>query len=452
MLNISKNKIDDELAELQLYSLKTLKTPHLGIYLARVLLVLFVVALIALFLPWQQNIRGTGTLTALRPENRPQTIESTLPGRITQWHVQEGQYVDQGDTILSLAELKDKYFDPELLTRTQEQVDAKNAGLMAKELKKEAYKNQVIALKEALKAKMSQAQNKLEQAILKVQSDSINYEAEKTRFANNENIYLRNKIRYDSGNITLSKFQELETKYMESASKRLYAENLYFQSQTSLAIALTDLSAIQAEYSEKISKATSELQATFSDISDSRADISKLKNEYANIQIRQELYQVIAPRAGYVVKALKAGIGETIKEGEAVVTIMPGQADMAVEMYVQAMDIPLISPGKKVRIQFDGWPALQFSGWPNVSVGTFGGIVQVIDRVDSGKGKFRILVKPDPDETAWPEQLRMGSGIKGWVMLNNVPIWYEMWRQLNGFPPSLYLDEDNQAEQKSGIK
>ena len=125
---------------------------------------------------------------------------------------------------------------------------------------------------------------------------------------------------------------------------------------------------------------------------------------------------------------------------------------MAVEMYVQAMDIPLISPGKKVRIQFDGWPALQFSGWPNVSVGTFGGIVQVIDRVDSGKGKFRILVKPDPDETAWPEQLRMGSGIKGWVMLNNVPIWYEMWRQLNGFPPSLYLDEDNQAEQKSGIK
>ena len=149
---------------------------------------------------------------------------------------------------------------------------------------------------------------------------------------------------------------------------------------------------------------------------------------------------MIAPRSGYVVKALKAGIGETIKDGEPVVTIMSENPDMAVEMYVNAMDIPLISNGRKARIQFDGWPALQFSGWPNVSVGTFGGIVQVIDRVDSGGGKFRILIKPDPQDDQWPTQLRLGSGIKGWVMLQNVPIWYEIWRQLNGFPARLYED------------
>jgi adhesin transport system membrane fusion protein len=122
---------------------------------------------------------------------------------------------------------------------------------------------------------------------------------------------------------------------------------------------------------------------------------------------------------------------------------------MAAEMYIQAMDLPFISIDRKVRVQFDGWPVLQFSGWPNVSVGTFGGIVQVIDRVDSKAGKFRILVKPDPSEEPWPDKLRIGSGIKGWVMLDNVQIWYELWRQLNGFPPSVYNGEEEvQTENK----
>ena len=118
--------------------------------------------------------------------------------------------------------------------------------------------------------------------------------------------------------------------------------------------------------------------------------------------------------------------------------------DVAVEMHVKAMDVPLLSKGRKVRIEFDGWPALQFSGWPSVSVGTFGGEVQVIDYVNTKPGEFRILVTPDKSDEKWPEQLRVGSGIKGWVMLDDVPVWYEIWRQLNGFPPSLYeapLDE-----------
>ena len=139
-----------------------------------------------------------------------------------------------------------------------------------------------------------------------------------------------------------------------------------------------------------------------------------------------------------MVKALKAGIGETIKEGESVVQIMPKNPELAVEMYVKAMDVPLIQTGRKVRIQFDGWPALQFSGWPNVSVGTFGGVVRVIDRVNSVGGQYRILVTEDPEDEPWPELLRIGSGTKGWVMLDNVAVWYEIWRNLNGFPPSLY--------------
>ena len=111
-------------------------------------------------------------------------------------------------------------------------------------------------------------------------------------------------------------------------------------------------------------------------------------------------------------------------------------------MYVRAMDVPLIQRGRRVRLQFDGWPAIQFSGWPSVAVGTFGGVVEVIDVVSSTNGRYRLLVRPlrgAGDERAhiWPRQLRLGSGVYGWVILDSVPVWYEIWRQLNGFPPSL---------------
>lgn len=451
MLNITNNKIDDELADLQLYSLKTLKTPQLSIYLARVLMVTTALAIISLFLPWQQNIRGSGKLTALNPANRPQTLESAIPGRIKKWHVFEGQFVSAGDTLLELSEVKDKYFDPEILLRMDEQIRAKESSLLAKELKRDAYSNQIVALKESLRAKLTQARNKVIQSKLKVQSDSTAFEAQKISYSNEENIFKRNKLRYESGNITMTKFQDLETKFNNQKAKLISAENKYMESQANLTIVITDLSAIQADYAEKISKATSDLQATLADINETQAEIAKLKNEYSNVEIRRTQYQVIAPQSGYVVKALKAGIGETIKEGEPVATIMPDNPDLAVEMYIQAMDVPLVSPGRKVRIQFDGWPALQFSGWPSVSVGTFGGTVQVIDRVNNGTGKFRILVIPDPNDDPWPEQLRLGSGIKGWVMLDNVALWYEIWRQLNGFPPSLYQQPADQAskDQKS---
>jgi hypothetical protein len=138
-----------------------------------------------------------------------------------------------------------------------------------------------------------------------------------------------------------------------------------------------------------------------------------------------------------VVKALKAGIGETIKEQEAVVTVMPANPSVAVELYVKPMDVPLLAIGREVRLEFDGWPALQFSGWPNVAVGTFGGTISVIDAVDSKAGKYRLLVSPRAGDSLWPVQLRQGSSVYGWAMLDDVPIWYEIWRQLNGFPASL---------------
>lgn len=410
MLNLSSGNVHRVIKHENLYTLRALKTPAAGITLARCLIALGLIFLAFLFLPWQQNVRGKGKVTVLNPSNRPQTVQAVIAGQIQKWRVFEGMFVHRGDTIVTIGEIKDKYFDPLLLLRLEEQLTAKRNSLVSKKAKAEALKRQIVALKNTLQRKIEQAQAKLE--------------ADQVKYLNAQNQYERNKRLYEAGNIPLTKFQEFEYKYQGSEADYENAQ--------------IEIHRLGAEYQEKISKSESELSNTMAEIFETQGEISKQVNEYANVEIRTGQYQIIAPQDGYVVRALKAGIGETIKEGDAVCTIMPEFGDLAVEMYVKAMNIPLISKGRKVRIEFDGWPALQFSGWPSVSVGTFGGTVEVIDYFSTNPGEFRILVVPDKHDEPWPQQLRVGSGTQGWVMLDNVPIWYEIWRQLNGFPPSIY--------------
>lgn len=417
---------DDVYSSEILYSLRAVKTPSAGIMLARCLMVLALVLVLFLFLPWQQNIRGTGRVTALRPADRPQTVEAVIAGQIQKWHVTEGQYVEAGDTIVSIREVVEKYFDPLLLVRIQEQLEAKESTRDAKAKKAQALRRQITALHEVMAREIEQAQAKLEAARVKVD--------------NAENQYQRNKRLYDAGNIPLTALQEIEYKYQGSVAEYRNAQ--------------VEVERLRAEYREKVSKIESDLNSTEAELFETEGQISKLRNEYANLRIRSNQYQILAPQDGYVVRAMKAGIGETVKAGSAVCTIMPEVRELAVEMYVKAMNIPLISKGRHTRVEFDGWPALQFSGWPSVSVGTFGGTVAVIDYVSSPAGEFRILVMPAEGEE-WPKQLRVGSGTRGWVMLDSVPLWYEIWRQLNGFPPSLYkepLPEEPPLDTDSDVK
>ncbi len=408
MERIPEKSIEKELERNDLYTLRAMRTPKGGKILAKLLLFVLFVLCVVLFLPWQQNIRGYGKLTALSPQNRPQTIETVIAGRIKEWLVAEGEFVNKGDTIVRITEVKEKYFDPQLLTRLKEQLAGKEHSLEAKRAKADALTRQVSVLREGMQLKIKQSKAKLE--------------AERVRFQNAESQYQRNKRLYEAGNIPLTKFQDIEYKFQGSQAD--------FQN------AQIELDRVETEYLDKINKAQSDLSNTRAEAFDTEVEIAKLRNEYANTEIRNGQYSVLAPQTGYIVRAQKSGIGETIKEGDPICTIMPQTSDLAVEMFVKAMDVPLVGIGRQVRIQFDGWPALQFSGWPSVSVGTFGGEVRVIDFVNSKPGEFRILVVPDGD--GWPGQLRMGSGTKGWVMLDDVPVWYELWRQLNGFPASLY--------------
>jgi len=157
-----------------------------------------------------------------------------------------------------------------------------------------------------------------------------------------------------------------------------------------------------------------------------------------NYSVRTGYYYITAPQDGYITKAIQVGLGETIKEGEKIVSIMPANSKLAVEMYIRPIDLPLVQKGEHVRIQFDGWPAIVFSGWPNTSYGTYGGTVVAIDNFISDNGLYRVLVAPDPKDHPWPDALRVGAGSNSMLLLNDVPVWYELWRQINGFPPDFY--------------
>ena len=450
MLNLSNQRVDEEmLTHHPLKALRTLPQPDSGRRLGRWMLVMLVIGLCVMFLPWQQNLNGEGTVTALTPQDRPQTIQNAIAGRIERWKIQEGQFVKKGDTMLVISEIKDEYFDPRLPQRLNEQLGAKQGSLEATNAKISALNGQITALKTGLQVKLASARNKVRQSAFKVTSDSTDLLAERKNYQIALDRLERYEKGYKNGLFSLNDLESRRLKGQQDYAKVIAWENKLNVSRQELVNSRLDLNTIQADYQEKIAKALSDRSSAVSYRAEADGEISKIRNKISSVDVRRGLYVVRAPQDGYVVRSLKFGIGENIKEGESIATLQPANPSIAVELYVRAMDVPLIQSGREVRIQFDGWPAIQFSGWPTVAVGTFGGEVAVIDAVSSVNGKYRLLVRPKArtSDQPWPKQLRVGSGVYGWVMLDDVPIWYELWRQLNGFPPS--LKEEPKEEKKA---
>ncbi|MCC9137064.1 HlyD family secretion protein [Pontibacter silvestris] len=434
---------------IQSEAMKQVQTPRQGRILTYWIGGIFLIIVLCLFLPWTQNISSMGTLTALTPQDRPQTIEAIIPGRIEQWYIMEGTFVNKGDTIASLSEIKEKYMDPNLLTNLNEQLEAKQGSAVATGAKALAMQEQIKALREGLRFSLQKARNKVEQTRLKMQSDSMDVVAQRTNLAIAEAQFTRQENLYNQGLKSLTELEARRLKLQEAQAKLLSVINKYDASRAELQNARTELNSLQAEYADKIAKAEAELSSTRSYILGTQAEVAKLQSEYNSTQVRSRYYYVVAPQDGYLVRTLKAGIGETVKESEALATIMPHDPQLAAELYVDALDLPLIKPGDDIRLQFEGWPALVFSGWPGASFGTFGGTVAVIDNTGTN-GQYRLLVVQDPEHEEWPGALRVGSGVQGWAMLNTVPIWYEIWRQLNNFPAD--YTGDAQAGEKQNKK
>lgn len=441
MLNISNNQVNKkvDLATYQSYKLAD-KKDHFK-YFNRFLGVFAIIAFIILFLPWTQNVTGNGYVTTLTPDQRPQTIQSTIPGRIEKWHVREGDLVKKGDTILHISEIKTEYQDPNLVIRTEEQKDAKTRSVASYQDKFNALGNQIAALQSERRLKLKQAQNKIQQTQFKVTSDSMDLQAVSNNYQIAERQYNRTLQLQKEGIKSVADVEDKRLKQQEMQAKLIAQENKLLTSRNELINAQVELGRIRAEYADKIAKAQSDRATAASSQFEAEAEVAKLENQSASYQLRNTMYYITAPQDGFVNKAIKAGIGETFKEGEELVGMMPTQYDLAVETYVDPLDLPLIHPKEKVRIQFDGWPAIFFSGWPNAAYGTFGGEVVAIERFISDNGKFRVLIAPDEDSQPWPENVRVGSGAYTIALLEDVPIWYELWRRLNGFPPNYYQPE-----------
>ncbi len=447
-----KTEERDYLAD-QFYSLRLVQT---SASLKRVTLwleLIFGFFILFLFLPGTQNIRGSGRVIALNPADRPQEVPTVIGGAIAAWHVQEGEYVEAGDTLIQLREVKDKYMDPDLIPRLEQQLKAKEEAIVAYSEKIQALSRQIEALQQSLEFKRRQVDNKLRQSNMKVKIDSAGVQAALVDEKIARDQFDRMKALYNKQLEPLTKLEERQNKFQAAAAKRIEAENKLLVSQADVLNAQIEQSAVVAEYMDKISKARSDKSTAEASLYDAQALVAKLRNELAGNRIRAGYYYITSPQSGYVVKALKAGVGEQIKEGEGICTIMPDGGELAVEVFVRAMDVPLLSKGRTVRLQFDGWPAIQFSGWPSVAIGTFGGRIHVIDYINSPGGYYRVLVKMDTlQDENWPRQLRVGSGVYAWALLDDVPVIYEIWRQLNGFPPALNNMPDMVPDKKNKEK
>jgi len=440
MLNITQNSIEGKVNRDLYRSFAMVRNYKANKIFIRLLGLSFFLFIIILFLPWTQNIRSKGYVTTLHPDQRPQTVNSIIAGRIEDWYVREGEFVKKGDTIVFISEIKDEYFDPQLLSRTEEQILAKELTVNSYMEKVKALDGQIDALMMTKKLKIEQANNYIKQAELKIQSDSIDLIASLKNLEIAELQLQRMEELYNNGLKSLTDFEKRKLKVQETKAKNISAKNKLLSSKNELINAKVELSSIDNQYRDKLSKAESEKYTALSNMYDAEAIVTKMQVQYMNYSVRTGFYYITSPQNGYVTKAIRSGIGETVKEGEELVSIMPSKYDLAVSMYIEPMDLPLIKSGQQIRFMFDGWPSVVFSGWPNLSYGTFGGEVAAIDNFISPNGKYRILVAPDPNDQKWPEGLRVGSGANGMALLKNVPIWYELWRNLNGFPPDYYTE------------
>lgn len=401
-------------------------------------LFIFLAAIITLFLPWTQNIKVRGNVSALYQYQRPQQLNSPIPGRIIKWNVKNGDYVSKGDTLLQLSEIKEDYLDPLLVQRTEEQVQAKKGVRNFYEAKAETAKSQLSALNAGRDLKLNQIKIKISQLNNKLTGEQAELTAATNELQLSEDQYARQKKMYDDGLVSLTQFQQRSISYQNSIAKKTAYENKVAQTQQEIINTRIEQNSVIQDYNEKLSKIEGERFQSMGQIEGSDGDIAKLENQVANYKARQGLYFIIASQDGQIVQLNKAGIGEVLKDGENIGTIVPTGVDYAVEVYIKPVDLPLVKEGQRVMFIFDGFPAIVFSGWPDSSYGTFSGKVVAVESNISPNGLFKALVVENKNEKRWPTKMKMGTGAEGIAILNDVPVWYELWRNINGFPPDYY--------------
>jgi multidrug resistance efflux pump len=413
---------------------------------------LFFVLVFILFVPWTQNINTSGIVTTQFQEQRPQQINSIIPGKIIKWWVKEGDFVQKGDTIVELADTKDDYLDPRLIERTNDQLIAKKQKVDFYDSKITNIKGQIVAIEEGFKLKESAIRNKIQQLERKILIDSAELSAAKIDLEVGTNQYNRAGKMLNDGIISLVDYERRTQSFNKAKAGFQEKQQKFLNTKQDVLIARIELNTLKQDVNDKLFKLKGDIANSNTEKSTVIAEVAKNENELSNYRIRGGQKWLVAPQTGQIIKAKKAGINEIVKEGEMIVEIVPNSFKYAVELFIKPMDLALINKGQDVRLQFDGYPAIVFSGWPNSSYGTFAGKISAIETNRNENGQFRVLIIPDMSVKNWPSNLKIGTGAQGFALLNDVPIWYELWRQLNGFPPDFYTLEVKGKDIKANEK
>lgn len=427
--------------------------------------VLAVMTLLMTTAPWQQSLFGTGNVLAFAPDQRQQVIQSPIHGRVHRWgeNIYENARVTEGQEIVEIRDL-----DPEFADRlenqrvnaelafeaAQQQYDASVRALADARTIVESLQNNVTAFRKVL-VQTTAAQNAFvemaRQNVLAEKQQLAEFQAGMPQL---EADLARLRILEAEGNVSLFDLQLVERQTKEQQAKVDTAAAKVQSAESSLEGKINERDATIQRAEADIEVAESQLRRARQDVSRAESEVAAAQQSLrrAEIDLRERESQVArqgtriitAPFDGYLVSIdanLQTGM---LNAGDKLCTIVPDTTDRSVQLWLEGVDAPLVDAGRHVRLQFEGWPAVQFTGWPSVAVGTFGGQVVSVDAVDDGRGRFRVLIRPDPDDIPWPDErfLRQGVRSHGWVLLEQVPLWYEVWRRLNGFPPRLEMDPD----------
>lgn len=398
----------------------------------RVATFLFVVFLlftcVALVAPWQQSVRGSGRVISYAPLERRQPVQAPIGGRVQRFFVHEGSRVKAGDPLLELSDN-----DPRLMERLDEQRDALQLKLDSYEDRVKQLQGQIESLRLARTGAVEGADAKRAGSVQKLTAAEQKLSAAEAALQTALLQAQRVEALAAEG---LSSTREVELAQLSLTKARTERDSVAASvtgARADVAAAGADVAKTRSDTEAKVQEVLSKLGSARSDVADTRASLSRIRVKIA----RQEQQLVRAPRDGVVLRLLTAQGGALVKPGEPLLELVPDASARAVEVWVDGNDASLIDEGRPVRLQFEGWPAVQFTGWPSVAVGTFGGRVAFVDAHGDGKGSFRLVVTPDPDDEDWPNTryLRQGVRVKGWILLRQVSVGYELWRQFNGFPP-----------------
>lgn len=411
-------------------ALAAARSPRYARLLAGILGALLAAVLLALaIVPWQQTAFGSGQLIAYAPLDRQQTIDAPLEGRVVSWYVREGTTVRPGDPIVRLTDN-----DPEIIGRLRQEQTALQTRLDAARERADRLADRVSDLEASRRSGVAGAGSRTQMARDRVASADQAVSAAQAKVETARVNLDRQQALFAQG---LASRRALELARLDLAQAVADRE----RSAMALSAARSEVGAFTSEQSRlgtDLGAAISEAQGA---LAAARAEAANVQAELVRVQTRQarqQAQEVRATQAGTIMRLLVASGNQIVKAGDPLAIIVPEADVRAVEVWVRGYDAPFVRVGLTARVQVEGWPAVQVVGWPSVAVGTFPARVAVVDAAADDQGRLRALLVPDPPD-AWPSEqfLRQGLQARGWILLNQVPLGFELWRQFNGFPPGV---------------